>query len=271
MLKATKNSSAQTSMKMSPGRVHRGGQPLNTKTAARKRYMLAGFMTTIIALVIQQNEENLAHAFSRPVSKVRVESAQQFVTEEEIRNVISRHLGTSFFAFDVLETKQGLEQHPWIRRASAKKLWPDTLVLDIQEEIAIARWGDGQLLNQFGEIFEPPGRQRAAGLPLLVGSEGEQYRVMEQYRAVSQQLLPVGLRVTSLSLSPRGNWSLILNDSIRVTLGREKIIERLARFTELYESPELMTFEKLESVDLRYDNGVAVKLVAEDSVELAVR
>jgi len=271
MLKATKNSSTQTSMKMSPGRVHRGGQPLNTKTAARKRYMLAGLVATIIALVIQQNEGNLAHALSRPVSKVRVESAQQFVFEEEIRNMISRHLGTSFFAFDVLGTKQSLEQHPWIRRASAKKLWPDTLVLDIQEEIAIARWGDGQLLNQFGEIFEPPGRQRAAGLPLLVGSEGEQYRVMEQYRAVSQQLFPVGLRVTSLSLSPRGNWSLILNDSIRVTLGREKIIERLARFIELYESPELMTFEKLESVDLRYDNGVAVKLVAEDSVELAVR
>ena len=154
---------------------------------------------------------------------------------------------------------------------SAKKVWPDTLVLEIQEEIAIARWGDGQLLNQFGEIFEPPGRRRAAGLPLLVGSEDEQYRVMEQYRAVSHQLFPVGLRVTSLSLSPRGNWSLILNDSIQVTLGREKIIERLARFAELYQSPELMVSEKLESVDLRYDNGIAVKLVAEDSVELAVR
>ena len=32
-----------------------------------------------------------------------------------------------------------------------------------------------------------------------------------------------------------------------------------------------MVSEKLESVDLRYDNGIAVKLVAEDSVELAVR
>ena len=271
MLKATKRSSAQTSIKMSPGRVHRGGQPLNTKTAARKRYVLAGLVITMIMLVVLQNGENLAHAISRPVSKVRVESAQQFVTEAELTNLISRYLGTSFFAFDVLGAKQNLEQHPWVRRASAKKVWPDTLVLEIQEEVAIARWGDGQLLNQFGEIFEPPGRRRAAGLPLLVGSEGEQYRVMEQYRAVSQQLFPVGLRVTSLSLSPRGNWSLILNDSIQVTLGREKIIERLARFAELYQSPELMASEKLESVDLRYDNGIAVKLAAEDTVELAVR
>ena len=80
-------------------------------------------------------------------------------------------MGTSFFAFDVLGAKQSLEEHPWVRRAFAKKVWPDTLVLEIQEEIAIARWGEGQLLNQFGEIFEPPGRRRTAGLPLLVGSE----------------------------------------------------------------------------------------------------
>ena len=153
MLKATKRSPAQTSIKMSPGRVHRGGQPLNTKTAARKRYVLAGLVTITIMLVIQQNGENLAHAISRPVSKVRVESTQQFVTEAELTNLISRYLGTSFFAFDVLGAKQSLEQYPWVRHASAKKVWPDTLVLEIQEEVAIARWGDGQLLNQFGGII----------------------------------------------------------------------------------------------------------------------
>ncbi|MEC8408823.1 MAG: cell division protein FtsQ/DivIB, partial [Pseudomonadota bacterium] len=60
-------------------------------------------------------------------------------------------------------------------------------------------------------------------------------------------------------------------DSIPVTLGREKTIERLARFIELYQSPDLMDFEKLASVDLRYDNGIAVKLAAEDSVELPFR
>ena len=256
---------------MSPGRVHRGGQPLNTKVAAKKRYMLASLVTAVFVLIIQQNGEHLVHALSRPVSNVRVESAQRFVTEEELKNLISRYLGSSFFAFDVSEAKQSLEQHPWIRRVSAKKVWPNALVLDIQEEIAIARWGDGELINQFGEIFEPPGRQRTTGLPLLVGSEGEQYRVMEQYRAVSQQLFSVGLRVTSLSLSQRGNWTLILNDSMPVTLGREKTIERLARFIELYQSPDLMAFEKLASVDLRYDNGFAVKLAAEDSVGLAVR
>ena len=154
MLKATKRSSGQTSIKMSPGHVHRGGQPLNTKIVARKRYMLASLVTAVIVLIIQQTEEYLVRALSRPISNVRVGRAQRLVTEEELRNLISRYLGTSFFAFDVSEAKQSLEQHPWIRRVSAKKVWPDALVLDIQEEIAIAQWGDGQLLNQFGEIFE---------------------------------------------------------------------------------------------------------------------
>ena len=63
--------------------------------------MLASLVTAVILLTIQQNEENLVHALSRPVFNVRVESAQRFVTEEELRNLISRYLGSSFFAFDV--------------------------------------------------------------------------------------------------------------------------------------------------------------------------
>jgi len=271
MLKATKRHAAQASIKMSPSRIHCGGQPLNKKPASRKRAALFVLVMSSIVLAIQQNHETLANALIRPVSKVRIESVQQFVTEEELRKLVSQYLGAGFFAFDVLGAKQSLEQHPWIRLVSVKKIWPDILAIDIQEEVAIARWKQGQLLNQFGEIFEPAEIQRLARLPLLIGPEGEQYRVMEQYRAVNQQLFSAGVRVTSLSLSPRGNWVMVLNDSTRVTLGREKTVERLARFAELYENPELEFHTNLLSADLRYDNGIAVKLEAKESASLAYR
>ena len=45
--------------------------------------MLASLVTAVIVLIIQQNEEYLVHALSRPISNVRVESAQRFVTKEE--------------------------------------------------------------------------------------------------------------------------------------------------------------------------------------------
>ncbi len=271
MLKATKRNAAQASIKMSRGRIHYGGQPLNKKAASRKRAAFFVLVMSSIVVVIQQNHETLSNALIRPVSKVRIESAQQFVTEEELKNLVSRYLGAGFFTFDVLGAKNSLEQHPWIRFVSVKKIWPDTVAIDIREEVAIARWKQGQLLNQFGEIFEPAEIQRLDGLPLLIGPEGAQYRVMEQYRAVSQQLFSAGVRVTSLSLSPRGNWVLVLNDSTRVTLGREKTVERLARFAEFYENPELELHKTLLSADLRYDNGIAVKLEAKESASLAYR
>ena len=271
MLRAKKRKAAQTAIKMSPGHVHRGGQPLNKRTASRKRAALIAVVASLSVIVIQQNHENLVNALTRPVSKVRIESMQQFVTEEELRNLVSRYLGVGFLTFDVLGAKRSLEQHPWIRRVSVKKVWPDTVAIDIREEVAIARWRESLLLNQFGEIFEPAEIQRLAGLPSLIGPEGEQYRVMKQYRAVSQQVFPAGLRVTSLSLSPRGNWVLVLNDLTRVTLGREKTVERLARFTEFYQNSGIELHEGFVSADLRYDNGIAVRLEAGKSAELALR
>ena len=77
--------------------------------------------------------------------------------------------------------------------------------------------------------------------------------------------------MTSLSLSPRGNWVLVLNDLTRVTLGREKTVERLARFTEFYQNSGIELHEGFVSADLRYDNGIAVRLEAGKSAELALR
>ena len=146
--------------------------------------MLASLVTAVILLTIQQNEEHLVHALSRPVLNVRVESAQRFVTEAELTNLISRYLGTSFSPLMSWEQNRALKNILGSGVPSQRKCGPTRWSWRFRKRLRLPD-GVRQLLNQFGEIFEPPGRRRTAGLPLLVGSEGEQYRVMEQYRAVS--------------------------------------------------------------------------------------
>lgn len=256
---------------MAPGRVHRGGQPLNQGAVVKRRLILVGLFVLTAGVLLQQNQDLVAETLSRPVTKVRVDNQWQHVSEREIGNLITGFLGAGFFNFDVEGTKIRLEQHPWIRHAAVKKIWPDTLALNIQEEVAIARWREGQLLNQHGEVFQPPGADEFASLPLLSGPEQEQIKVMEQYRAVRQQLFSVGLRVTALSLSQRGNWTLELNDEISVTAGREHISERLGRFIDFYRSQDGIGTRSIVSVDLRYDNGLAIKRAEEGLAGVAVR
>ena len=199
-----------------------------------------------------------------------MENQWQRISGAEVRQMLSGFMGTGYFDFDVVGVKNTLEQHPWVRQASVKKIWPNSLGLHLTEEVAIARWGVDGLLNQYGEIFRPNTTSHLQALPSLSGPEESQIRVMEQFRIVNQLFFPAGLRVTSLALSDRGSWTLELNDKLRVIAGREDVMERLNRFLEFY-GRHADSVSNMLAVDLRYDNGLAVQSLHEDPTELAAR
>ena len=169
------------------------------------------------------------------------------------------------------EIKQTLEQHPWVFRASVKRLWPDTLSLLLTEQVAIARWGESQLLNQLGEIFEPGNLEKIGALPKLTGPEQRQFEVMQQYQLLNQVLFPAGLKLTGLSLSSRGSWELSLNEDMRVVAGRSDVIEKVERFVGFYAAQSATQTAGIESVDLRYSNGMAIKNTEQELAGVAVR
>ena len=231
--------------------------------------MLVLFVIGLVALVVQ-NSALVAERIGQPITKVRMDNQWQNVAEAEVSLVLESFMGAGFFEFDVTGVKAKLEQHPWIRQATVKKQWPDTIALNLIEEVGIARWGDDGLINQYGEVFKP-GSLIGANLPRLSGPDDSQMKVMEQFRAVNQLFFSAGLRVTELRLSERGNWSLQLNDQIAVTAGRGDVMEKLSRFLDFYNEQPAEAATALLAVDLRYDNGFAVRNMAEDLSGVAAR
>jgi len=234
-------------------------QPLKPKYSARRSLGLLIVLLSSLGILVQQNSQEISAFLNRPVSKVRMENQWQRVGESEITSLLAAYLGTGFFDFDVKAVKETLEVHPWIAMASVKRIWPDTLSLQLTEEVAIARWGDNKLLNQLGGIFQPSEIEALSTLPKLVGPDKLQYEVMQQYQVINQLLFPSGLRLTGLSLSSRGSWQLTVNDELQVTIGRFDVIEKLDRFLEFYASQPATEIAQFEAVDLRYSNGIAVK------------
>jgi cell division protein FtsQ len=68
---------------------------------------------------------------------------------------------------------------------------------------------------------------------------------------------PLDMKVTELRLSERYAWTLVLDNAIRVNLGRGEFVDRLQRFIDLFplidEDPRVLNY-----VDLRYDTGLAI-------------
>ena len=196
--------------------------------------------------------------FSKPISKVRIENQWQRVGEAEVTQILQASIGAGFFEFDIDGVSSELESLPWVASVELRRVWPDTLALHLKEEVPIAHWGQGKLLNQYGELFAPFDASSFSDLPKLDGPEASQERVMQQYKALSQILLPAGLRLNGLTLSHRGSWRLRVN-AMDVEAGRGDILEKAQRFARFYVQQDRAETAQYESVDLRYSNGIAVK------------
>lgn len=206
---------------------------------------------------------------NRPITKVRMDVQWQQLSEAEIRLILQDSMGKGFFDTDVARIKADVEQYPWVAQASVKRIWPDTLTLQITEHVAIARWGDRQLLNQFGETFAPADISNASHLPRLQGPAESQFQVMQQFQQFSQIMFPAGLKITELTLSSRGSWDLVVNETLEIAVGRSDFTEKLERFVDFYVRQS--NVESFEAIDLRYGNGIAVKSKEQDLTGVAIR
>ncbi len=245
-------------------------QPLKPKFSAQRAVFLVVLLCLSIAVYTQQNFTEISGFVNRPITKVRMDVKWQNLNETAIRQALQDSLGEGFFETDVARIKSEIEQLPWVAQASVKRIWPDTLVMQIAEHVAIARWGDAKLLNQHGEIFAPLEVSGLEHLPRLQGPEESQFQVMQQYQQFSQILFPAGLKITELTLTSRGGWELMVNDSLAVAVGRVDLTDKLARFVQFYIRQPQSSMDSFASVDLRYSNGIAVKAKESDLTELAI-
>ncbi len=238
---------------------------------AGQRRLMKYLVFALIGLSIfwYLDSKGVIESINRPIAKVRLEDQWRHIEQEDIRAVLNGHLGRGYFSFDVTELKHELQSHPWVAHATVKKLWPDTLSISLSEQVAIARWGDTQLLNQQGETISPGASGAFAHLPLLRGPVGSQSEVMVQYQHFSGMLFSSGLELQELALSARGSWEIELENGLQITLGKVAVSDRLSRFIRFYQGVELEQRAKMEAADLRYDNGIAVRFNDQTVSELS--
>lgn len=195
---------------------------------------------------------------SQKIEHVKIEGTLTFVTEEQIKNAIGTDVSGNLISVNLDHIKQKLEDLPWVRAAEIRRQWPDAISITVEEEIAIARWGSKQLLNQQGQVFQPDNIEELQQLPLLSGPEHSESKVMRQYQEFNQLLYPLGVRIRDLTLNGSGSYELTLTNGVWVKLGRQDVLERLRRLVVFLQSDYGKDMQEITAIDLRYRNGLAV-------------
>ena len=202
------------------------------------------------------------------VGSVRLEGDLQRNNVTTVRANALPHLSGNFFTMDLEKARDAFEQVPWVRHAMVRRVWPNRLIVTLEEHQPVALWaGDensDKMVNSHGEVFEANvGDVEDEGLPEFSGPDGSSAQVLAMYHRLLPVLQQLGSEVTGLALSGRGSWKVELESGAAVELGRgteEEVIERTARFVRTVPTVERKFHAPLESADLRHAEGYAVKL-----------
>lgn len=196
---------------------------------------------------------------SWPIRTLTVEADYDHVDAERIRQAVLPHIHKGFFATRLGDVREVLDAMPWVASASARKRWPDTLLITVHERHPFAHWNTDQLIDHQGRLFKVPDAAAVGGLPHLSGPDGQVHDVVSFYTHVRGRLGKLGLDVEGVHIDNRGDWRLDLGGGAHLVIGRDAPDQRLARFISVY--PQLAgTHEQaFLYADLRYTNGFAVR------------
>jgi cell division protein FtsQ len=188
----------------------------------------------------------------------------QHVNRALLESAGASRLHGNFFTVDLGAVRDSFEQVPWVRRAQVRRIWPNTLRVGIEEHQPLAIWHDGRLVNRQGELFAANAAQAEAEGALLEfsGPPGSEAEVTRRWHSLREQLAPLSVAPEAMTLSSRWAWSARLDNGTVLLLGREQgmpIDERVARWVAAAPTVQTRLNREIASVDLRYQNGFAMR------------
>ena len=174
--------------------------------------------------------------------------------------------------------RQAFESVPWVRRAVVRRVWPNRLVVSLEEHQASAYWegkaadanadsesvAESLLLNTHGEVFQANvGDVEDENLPTLAGPDGSAAQMLALYLRLQPLFARLDMAIERLELSSRGSWRVELDSGATVELGRgsdAEVLARTERFLRTLTQATSRWRAPLLYADLRHADGYAVRL-----------
>lgn len=192
-----------------------------------------------------------------PLKVVRADGKFRYMHRQDLEKAVGKATRGGFLTVDVEAIRDQAKSLPWVDKVSVRRVWPDSLQLWVEEHVPLSRWGKSAVLNVRGEVIHPKANSIPAGLPHLSGPDGSGQELAQTYIQIKIKVASMGLKITDLHMDERRAWTMKFNSELLVKLGNKDVEERLARFYSIY--PLLKEDKRqLQTVDLRYTNGVAI-------------
>ena len=196
------------------------------------------------------------------------------INKSVVKRQVLETVQGNFFSVRLEDVKRGFESMPWVRHANVRRVWPNGLIVSIEEQKPFGTWGGSDshaLINNYGEIFAGRVSEVSDDVRLVDfhGPDDAGKEVMSLYEKANNWFKPWGAEVVSLALTERYAWHIKLSNGMKVEFGRDEessdktlTEERVARLFKYWPQVQEKWPNRIDAVDLRYANGFAVHLAS---------
>ena len=277
---ALKRKQAMTRLERERVRAATAGNRARTRGQLTPILVLAAFISGVLL------EPPLAETFlfeSSPFDRLAVQGTRA-LTPNDVAKTLNLRAGRFLDSVSAREIRQAIEVEPWIESIRSLRLPSGTLVVEIVEREAVARWlmhetGDVEMVDEHGERF--PGRIEPGGpLPLVSGSLEDEGRLPESAIHILEELrrhavlakdpaaLTLRLPVTAgesvdgkVGDAQGGQTGYVLQigeNGPRALLGKRYLRQRIARLAVVLNSEE-SRLQNAQLIDLRYADRAVLR------------
>ena len=261
----------------------RGQKRVSVRRGSLPRKAATGLTWGVLALVVfflgSVAVASLYH-YGEHSWRFRIESSDnielaglQNVTRYQVMEVMGGDIGRNIFFVPLTTRKLALEKIPWVESASVMRFVPNRLRIEIHERtpVAFARVGSRIfLIDSVGTLMElPAAGKKKYSFPVILGmNAGEPLSTrgarMKIYRDLVSQLDGGGAHysqdLSEVDLSDAEDVKVLPSDpqgEVLVHLGSSNYLDRYKVYVS-HVREWRQQFDKLESVDLRYDRQIVV-------------
>jgi cell division protein FtsQ len=174
--------------------------------AILKKATRAALQLLLISFFLFVGHRVYVHLLEDPFFRVReiaVEGCRR-IPQESLLSLIKMEGMPSLFTVSLKEVGKPLESHPWIEHVGVRKVFPNKIMIQIEERkpIAILQLEEPYYIDTKGVIFSSVGDEGEYDYPFLTGLARE---VLDEDPAEAKNLITRGLEILKIAEKEKGS------------------------------------------------------------------
>ncbi len=180
------------------------------------------------------------------------------VREARVKAMLGVRPGDYLYDMDIKKAQERIQSLSWVKTAVVRRLWPDRIVVHINERIPYALWQRHReivVIDQSGAVIKEAKAEDFADLPFVVGLGAN--AGADSLLAAVQAQPNLKARTKAVVYIGQRRWDIVLHDGTRILLPEHHPFAALQRF-QSYNAVHNLLALNVKKIDLRIKGRVVL-------------